>query len=687
MSKVRYTGAHAAKEPTKAPARRAPNRSDKPHVKPRLLKNPSETGEETSVPSESVSKAAQEKTGRLAVPAREETGRLAATAQEETGRRRRAAPSRSGHIRVETPAFPARERKKLSRRLVFLLAAIAAALLLGAVALLLGRPIDEGAYEKNMAKAVEAYDQADLDNALRYLRRAASYEETDECLKLMASCYEQADSLDKALELLRMVDPADEWAAEQIQRLEQQKALLETADTVEVLGMRLPPDTTDLVLDGRNLTDSALPEIVKLYALDSLSLIGNRIRDFSPLAQLGSLDVLNLSGNKVSDLSPLAGMTGLRALYLDGNPLGDLSPLYALQNLNTLSIQGCGVGEEELTALAAALPACAILSDASEEDVSDISLGGLTFRSDVEELDLSGRGVRDISVLAACKELRRLNLSGNEISDLQGLMNLPQLNSLNISSNQINDLRPLMGIETLRLLNAANNALTDTSALSAMSALQTLDLSGNPIADYSGLRRLINLTSLKLIDTGLQDEDLYYLSGLSMLTKLEIDDNPALSNDAYGLLKSSLPGCSISHSELIYTIKLDGVSVASNVTQLDLSGKGIADLSGLERLNYLETLDLSRNRISNLYVMGISQSRGSLRELNLAFNQISSVSDLTALSALESLNLYGNPLSGCQALQSMTWLKWLNVGSCGLSEDQLAGLRDALPNCEIVLEA
>ncbi|MDO4973852.1 MAG: leucine-rich repeat domain-containing protein [Eubacteriales bacterium] len=567
---------------------------------------------------------------------------------------------------METPAFPGRERRKPSRRLIFFLAAVIAALLLGVVAMAILRPVGEGAYEENMAKAAEAYDQGDWDNALRYLRRAASYEETDECRKRMAACYEQTGMLDKALEYLRMVDSADTWASERILQIEQKKAMEKTADTVQVLGALLPPDARDLVLDGRGLRDEDLQEIVRLYALDTLSLSDNRIRDFSALTQLGSLDVLDLSGNQISDLSPLNKMSGLRALYLDRNPLDDLMPLYGLQNLNTLSIQGCGIGEEQLATLAEALPACAILSDAPEEDVSDISLGGLTFRSDVEELDLSGRGVRDISVLAACKELRRLDLSGNEISDLQGLMNLPHLSQLNIASNQIGDLRPLMGIETLRRLNAAENVLTDTAAFSAMTALQELDLSGNPLSDYSGLRHLTNLT---------------------MLTKLVLDENPELSNDAYGLLKSSLPSCSISHTELIYTIHIDGQPVLSNVTHLDLSGKGIVDLSGLERLNYLTSLDLSRNQIGNLYVMQIIASRESLQELNLAFNQLTSVNELIGLTALESLNLYANPLQSIQTLKSMTWLRWLNVGSCGLSEEQLSELQNALPNCVIELEA
>ena len=686
MSRARYTGAHVAKEADAAPAEKAPIRKKPKRAKPPVLRPALPTKRKETDRAKQSPPSGQKRTSRI--PASEETRLVSMdpTAREQPGTQEGAGPSRTASARVQVSFMPP-IRRRPSRRLIFLLAAISAALLLAVVAILLRKPLDEGAYEKNMAKAIEACDRADLDNALRYLRRAASYEETDECLRLMASCYEQAGMLDKALELLREIETPDTWTVERIQRIEQQRARQMSADTVEVLGALLPPDTTELSLDDRGLGDADLQEIVKLYALDKLSLAGNRIRDISPLAQLGGLNSLDLSGNAVSDLSPLSGMTDLRELSLDRNPLNELSPLYALEELNTLSIRGCGVGEEQLAALAAALPACAILSDTAGEDALVISLGGQTFRSDVEELDLSACGVRDISVLAFCKELRRLDLKENEINNLQGLMNLPQLNWLDISANQIGDLRPLMGVETLRRLKAARNLLTDTSALSTMSGLQTLDLSGNPIADFSGLRWLVNLSSLDVSDTGLKDEDLYYLSGLSMLKKLRLDDNPDLGNDAFGMLKSSLPDCSISHTELVYSISIDGQSVSSNVTELDLSGCGISDLSGLERLNHLEKLDLSRNRISNLYVLQISASRSGLTELNLAFNQIGSVSDLVALAALERLNLYGNPLESMQPLKSMTGLQWLNVGSCGLTEDALFELRTALPGCEIVLDA
>lgn len=590
--------------------------------------------------------------------------------------------------RVRPPA-PKRLRKRrlhMSRRGVFLLAALLALLLLLSAVLFLAMT-HEDVYEANMARAQEAMERADWDRALRHLRLAAAHEQSDDCLLLMASCYENLGNLDKALELLRRTDPANTEAAQRIRTLEEQKAARKTADRVEVLGSYFPPDTTLLDLSGRGLRDGDLEAVTRLYALDSLSLADNSLSDLSPLRTLGSLDVLDLSRNRFQDLSPLAELRELRSLTLDGNPLGGLVPLYELPNLRFLSLRGCALDAEALRALAEALPACAILSDANSPELCEISLGGTSFLSDVRELNLSGRGIRDISVLAICKELQWLNLSGNEISELQGLMNLPRLSTLDISRNQVADLRPLIGIATLKTLKAADNAISDVSPLSAMGNLQTLDLSGNDIADFSTLRRLTSLTALRLDRTGLKDIDLDYLAELSSLSTLSIEDNIGLSNEAYGKLQSRLRACRISHSQLVYTIRIENRSVHSDVMQLDLSGEGIIDLTGIERLNNLESLNLSRNRLSNLFPLSISASRSTLKTLNLSFNELYEIDSVGELYALENLNLYGNPLKAVAPLLRLSNLKTLNVGGCGLSDEQLQSLRDGLPDCAISLEA
>ena len=73
---------------------------------------------------------------------------------------------------------------------------------------------------------------------------------------------------------------------------------------------------------------------------------------------------------------------------------------------------------EQLAELTQELPGCTIYSEGEPGSAMDISIGGVTFSSDITELDLSGKGLNEISALSACKNLVKLNISDNNISDL-----------------------------------------------------------------------------------------------------------------------------------------------------------------------------------------------------------------------------------------------------------------------------
>ena len=131
-------------------------------------------------------------------------------------------------------------------------------------------------------------------------------------------------------------------------------------------------------------------------------------------------------------------------------------------------------------------------------------------------------------------------------------------------------------------------------------------------------------------------------------------------------------------------MELAGSLFLSDLTELDLSGRGIDDLSGIESFGSLEKADLSHNDIRVLLNLQICKSRDSLRELDLSFNQLSDVSALAELKALEVLDLSGNHIELLQPLNQLTGLKKLYLTGNPLSEGQLEALRAALPDCEIV---
>ena len=597
---------------------------------------------------------------------------------------RKADRGRAERRRAGADSPPRPVRKRRDKRTIYIVCAVLAAVFIISVAVVLRGVSDKRVYNNYMQQAQQSYSQNDFDSALAALRKAAAVDETDECLMLMADCYETQENYTKALEILRTMNVQNPTVSSRIAAIEKRRQTLSEAEKVTIAGRQYPLTTTSLVLDNMGITDAALDDVLQLYALDSLSLAGNSLYDISKLTSLGGLVSLNLSGNNISSLAPLTSLTGLRTLYLDNNPVTDLTPLYSLTNLTSLSIKGISITESQLEALSKALPNCAIHSEAAQEEVQDISFGGATFKSDVTELDLSGMGLRDISALANCENLISLNLSNNSISDLSPLMNIPTLQWLDVSYNQLSDLRPLMGISSLRFLNASGNSITSTAPLSMMDGLTELYLDGNPLKSFSSLKKLKNLTSLGLSGTGLNDEGMRCLNSLVLLRTLNVEDNPDITGEAVDELRSKLGNCTISHSELAYSVDIDGNTITTIATELSMPNRGIIDLSSLSQLGCLQTVDLSGNCISNVYPFQYSDSRFTIISLNLSSNRLEDATPLSTLQNIETLDLSNNYISSELPFMAMFSLRTLVLTDNPLTEEQVESIRNALPNCDVI---
>lgn len=574
--------------------------------------------------------------------------------------------------------------KKSNKKTIYLVCTVLAAILVIAVAMVLRNVSDRKIYNNYMTQAQQSFQSSDFDSALSALRKAAAMDKTEECLMLMADCYETQGNYDKALEILRMMNVQDLTVSARISAIESRRQTLLESEKVTIAGKQFPAATTSLILDNSGLTSGVFTEILQLYSIDSLSLSGNSISDITDISQLGGLVTLNLSDNQVADLSPLSTLGSLRTLYLDNNPISDLTPLCKLASLTSLSIKGIAITESELEILSKALPNCAIHSEAAQEESQDISFGGVTFKSDVTELDLSNMGLRDISALSNCKNLSSINLSGNSISDLSPLMDIPRLQWLDVSNNALTDLRPLMGIGSLYFLNAAGNSINSTSALTMMTGLTELYLDNNPIRNFSGLRKLRSVTALGLSNTGLTDDAMQYMENLSALRTLYIENNPDITGEGVAQLQANISTCTINHSDLTYSVEIDGHTVKSDATELDLSGTGISDISGIAKLEKLDTVKLSMNSVTNLYSLEFSNSRFTIRHLDLSSNGIEDITPLSCLQAVEVLDLSNNFISSELPLMNLSTLKKLYIGGNLFTDEQISNLQNSLINCEII---
>ena len=577
------------------------------------------------------------------------------------------------------------KKKNQKRTLYIIFTALAAATIIVAAFILKGAA-EQRSYNTYYSSALQDYYNGAYDSALASLRRASAITETEECTMLMVDCYEKQGNYKKALQLLEEMykkDKSNAVVSARIAEIKEKESDEKNESMITIVGKSYEEGTTSLSLQNNALGDGLLTDVIKLYSLSTLS--GDNLSNISPLSTLGGLVYLDLSDNMISDLYPLSNLHELKTLYLDNNPVTDFSPLYSLTQLDMLSIRGIGITEEQLKGLSSALPNCAIHCETAQEKVSEITLGGATFKTDAIELNLSNMGISDISALSACRDLTRLDITGNSVADLTPLMDLPNLEWLSIKDNMVVDLRPLMGLSRLRYLNAEGNGITGTAALSSMSNLNELYLAFNMISDLSGLKGLTSLRILGLESTGLTDDVLPNLYSMSSLDVLRIYDNPELNGEAVDELKANLRGCNVQHSELYYSIEIGGESFKENITELSLFGRGITDITPINRFKRLEKLDLGSNEIENVNMFQYTSA--PLRELKLGNNRITDPTALMYLGSLERLDVSGNNIGIVSPFKLMTSLKWLNLSNNPLGESDVEELRAALPDCEIIFDS
>ena len=587
-------------------------------------------------------------------------------------------------VRTASKAAAEKPKKRKYRKSTLYLAATAALILLVViVAVIIRTSTDAREYRNYYALAQDYYLDRDYGTALTYLRKAARVNDCDEVRNMMVECYYAEGNYAKALEVLRTMDTRDAAVSSRIQRIEAERLAREAPESVSIAGKTYPVSTGSLVLDNMGLTDDATSEIARIYSLVNLSLANNALTDISELSVLGGLTSLNLSGNRISDITALSSLTALRVLYLDGNPITDFTPLQSLPELSMLSIKNINISADQRDALSQSLPNCAIHSE-TPSAAPQITLGGATFQTDSEKLILSDMGLSDISALSECKDLRYLDLSNNSISDISPLMDIPALDTLILSHNQISNIYPLMGLSSIRTLYLDGNSITDITAISGLSELRELILADNPIVSLAGIETMNYLECLDISGISATDALLDQLYSCYSLHLIRLNSNPSLTGNAVDALNQHLQNCSIERDTLSYMLEISGFSFFDTDTEIDLSDKGISDITWIKDFRNPEKVDLSRNSISNLYVLQWMENVGRIRELDLSYNKITDINGIVYLSGIEKLDLSHNAITAVNPLKSLNTLKELRIVGTQLTEEQIIDLCNTLPNCTVI---
>ena len=536
-------------------------------------------------------------------------------------------------------------------------------------------------FEELITDARYLYEARDFEKCVATVHEALEIESQPELYLLLADAYMAQDNIDSAIEWLYVgsYKHVSSIIETKLGELKSLKSAGDDGSFIELGGQKFDILAKSMTLSPGSVSDISILE--DLTTLETLTLSDNAISDLTPLGSLTKLTYLNLSGNRADDITAIGKLRNLRTLYLDGNPVEDFTPLYSLRELRSLSVRDIGLTEKQLDDLKVALPACHINHDEPKAAAVELTLGGVTFMSDVKELSLISLGIVDLTVLEQCDSLTKLDLSHNAIANLAPLAGLHRLERLNLTGNMVVDITPLSGLSSLKYLTLDANRVQSLAPLSASFSIEELWLSYNNFNDVSPLRGLHSLARLGLKGLGLKDAHLEDLKPITSLLELALDENPDLTMDALNGLKQALYSCLISHSEAFYTITLGDFEFRSDTTNISAPNAGVSDISGLSNFKSLQSLVLPGNNISNVQTLsGLTK----LEMLDLGnniggTNSVTDLSPLTALTALKSLSLIRNGVADLGALSGLRSLTELHLSFNSITNisalGQLSSLR------------
>ncbi len=287
----------------------------------------------------------------------------------------------------------------------------------------------------------------------------------------------------------------------------------------------------------------------------------------------------------------------------------------------------------------------------------------------IGELDLDDRRLTDLRGIHLLPNLETLSANNNSIECLKPLESLKQLRTLRLNRNRISDLAPLANKPDLTLLELENNEIEDTSALATLAALDQLFLAGNRIVDVQPAllnpalkhldvshNRLVAMpdavSAAKLVSLNMTYNLLDVKSGSD--TKRILDSVRTRTRVRYVPQMDPFLDDGYLEIEIRRVLKKPWSSLAAEdftkLLQLNLRGKGVRSLKGLENATYLKRLILGGNKIEDLGpISGLAQ----LESLEVDDNRISEFSPLGNLVNLRTLNLSAIPHAQISALRGM----------------------------------
>ena len=180
--------------------------------------------------------------------------------------------------------------------------------------------------------------------------------------------------------------------------------------------------------------------------------------------------------------------------------------------------------------------------------------------------------------------------------------------------------------------------------LAKLAYLQSLVISGQTFDSLRFLTALPDLSELTLINCRIQAEDLAIIAAMPNLKRLTLSD------------------CGLS--------TISGLDKAQNLEYLDLSNNTIRNLEALAHMMNLKEIVLNHNALTGLNALSVLPN---LEKLDVSYNSLTSIAPLATCTKLTDLDVSQNELSELAAINNLPALRYLSANGNAISDiSQLA---------------
>ncbi|KAH6851275.1 hypothetical protein B0I37DRAFT_445173 [Chaetomium sp. MPI-CAGE-AT-0009] len=282
---------------------------------------------------------------------------------------------------------------------------------------------------------------------------------------------------------------------------------------------------------------------------------------------------------------------------------------------------------------------------------------------DMRELELRGKGLSALQALDAyCGRLESLDVSKNMIRNLGGIPS--SILHLRITDNQLSSLTAWNHLMNLQYIDVSNNALTSLAAFKSLIHLRSLRADNNQITSLEGIKFHKGLQTLRVRGNLIEQVD-FDGNTLHRLTDLDLKNNQICQITNIDQLPS-LSSLNLDSNHLT-SFSVDGAQPMTALRYLRLDDNNLTTLN-VRALPHLRLLHADRNAL--VHISGFSRAR-RIDSLSLREQHGTAPLDLPHLLSrayeVRKLYLSGNLLESFSPRIDLLNLQLLELANCGLS--------------------